>query len=179
MRAFMYRPLFLLLFFSSIGFSQTLCLKKETDFFSCVTTNNKIISICGKISSNVPTNDWLQYRFGRHDHIELIYPESKIGSISKFEGNTFNRYNVVDLRFINSRNAYSVSLNGPYDGDEAAVRSSASAGVNIKLKSKKRVSISCSTIDSKKYYDRFENLNNELRFINGDTDLFFKEQMYS
>ncbi len=178
MRAFMYRPLFLLLFFSSLGFGQTLCLKKETDFFSCVTTNNKIISICGKISSNDHANDWLQYRFGRRDHIELIYPESKIGSISKFEGNAFNKYNVVDLRFINSRNAYSVSLNGPYHGDEATVRSSASASVNIKLKSKNRASISCSTIDSKKYFDRFENLNNELRFINGDTDLFFKEQMY-
>ncbi len=174
----MYRPLFLLLLFSSLSFSQTLCLKHETDFFSCVTTNNKIISICGEISSNDSTNDWLQYRFGRQEHIELIYPEPKAGSISKFEGNTFNRYNVIDLRFINSRNAYSVSLNGPYDGDEAAVRSSASAGVNIKLKSKKRVSISCSAIDSKKYYDRFENLNNELRFRNGDTDIFFKAKMY-
>jgi hypothetical protein len=178
MRALMYYSLFLLLFFSSLGFSQTLCLKNETDFFSCTTTNKKLISICGEMSSNDSSSDWLQYRFGRQGHVELIYPESRIGSTSKFEGNTFNRYSVVDLRFINGQYAYSVSLYGPYDGNEAAVRSSASAGVDIKLKSKKRASISCATVDSRKYYDVFENLNNELRFRNGDTDIFLKAKMY-
>nr|WP_321239343.1 hypothetical protein [uncultured Tolumonas sp.] len=174
----MYYPAFVSLLFSGVVFSQTLCLENETDFFSCTTTNNKIISICGEISNDEPSDDWLQYRFGKKDHIELVYPESKNSSISKFEGNTFSRYSVIDLRFINGRNAYSVSLNGPYDGDEATIRTTASAGVSIKLKSKKNVSISCSTIDSKKYYSNFENLNNELRFRNGDTDLFYKEQMY-
>lgn len=156
--------------------SETLCNKGEVNYFSCQTkADRKIISICGNIE-NFEINDdsWLQYRFGKPHAVELVYPQEKIGSISKFEGNNFSKYNVVDLRFINKNTLYSVSIAAPYSGEEANQRSRFSGGVSVEVAKSKRISIDCADSRSvRKYYDQFARLNDSLSYKNGETDMLF------
>lgn len=61
------------------------CRKDETVFFSCnIKSTSKIASLCGNIQNS---NEWLQFRLGPINKPYLIYPESKIDSLSKFIGN--------------------------------------------------------------------------------------------
>lgn len=156
--------------------SETLCQKGEVNFFSCQTkANGKVISICGNIE-NFEINDdsWLQYRFGKPRAVELVYPQEKIGSISKFEGNNFGKYNVVDLRFINKKTLYSVSIEAPYSGEEANKRSRFSGGVSVEVAKSKPVNIDCAnSTNVRKHYSQFARLNDSLRYKNGETDMLF------
>ncbi|MFM0226318.1 hypothetical protein [Paraburkholderia dipogonis] len=67
----------------------TLCQSHEEVYFSCP-TRGKMLSVCA--SGNIsPDNGYVQYRFGRVDHIELAYPEKpypprKLFSISDISG---------------------------------------------------------------------------------------------
>ena len=157
------------LLFPSIALSQSLCGKGELDYFSCETVNKKVISVCGNISNGeITDNSWLQYRFGKKGAIELTYPKEKQGSVSKFEGNYFNRYNVIDLRFINGKTLYGVNYNDSYSGDEAQERTSPSAGVYVEINHAKPVNIQCAKIHTAFTY--FGYLNDWLRSYNGETN---------
>ncbi len=157
--------------------SETLCQKGEVNFFSCQTkADGKIISICGNIQDfEINDDSWLQYRFGKSHAVELVYPQEKIGSISKFEGNNFSKYNIVDLRFINKKTLYSVSLEAPYSGEEATKRSRFSGGVSVEIAKSKPVNIDCIyPADVRKHYSQFARLNDSLRYKNGEkADMLF------
>jgi len=165
--------------FPYFSFSKSLCEKDEIDYFSCETINKKIVSICGNIDDmNINNDNWIQYRFGLPKKVEFYFPENRKNSFKYFEGNSFNKYNVIDLRFINNNTAYSVSLSKSYNGNDAIKRNKASAYISIKTKESKRKTIKCKSIDSEKYYSIFYDINIKLRNINGDTDIFYKNKMY-
>ena len=165
---------FVALLFPSIAQSQTHCRKGENIYFSCKTTaNEKVISVCGNITNGEITDDsWLQYRFGKIGAIELAYPNEKQGSISKFEGNYFVRYNVIDLRFINGKNLYGVHLNGLYSGNDAQERTSPSGGISIEIGKAKRLKIECEK-GGTEYFGIFGQLNASLTNYNGQTDFLY------
>ena len=82
----------------------------------------------------------MQYRFGKMGAIELAYPAEKQGSIPKFEGNWFNRYNQVDLRFTIGKALYGVALNETYSGADDRKRSRPSGSVNVSYRNTQRAS---------------------------------------
>jgi hypothetical protein len=166
---------FILLLLPSVTMSQTLCREGEMDYFSCKTSNKKIISVCGNITNGeIDDSSWLQYRFGKVGAIELTYPKEKVGSVSKFEGNFFVKYGVIDLRFISGKVLYSVSINSAYSGEDAAERVSSSAGVGVQIGKAKRVNLFCTKANTvEKYYGIFSALNETLRYNNGETDIFY------
>lgn len=165
----------LLLLIPPIAMSQTLCKKDEIDYFSCrVAQGKKIISICGNITNGEINDDsWLQYRFGKVGAIELTYPKKRQNSALKFEGNYFNKYSVIDLRFINENTLYGVSLNGPYSGDDATKRKGYSGGVSAELGKNERSTIHCAKVDGHQYFDIFSGINDSIRNHNGETDFFY------
>lgn len=162
-----------LLIFPCFGWAQTLCRTGEIDYFSCETNSNqKIVSVCGNISEGeINSESWLQYRFGRKDAIELSYPPKALGSVEKFEGNYFDKYNVVDLRFINGRALYSVEFNHTFSGDESQQRDQPSGGITVHLGKNKRVSMPCKKVNAPKYFRLFSELNASIRLHNGETDI--------
>lgn len=162
-----------ILIFPSLSWAQTLCRTGEIDYFSCQTTaNQKIVSVCGNIlDGEINSESWLQYRFGNDGAIELSYPQKASRSVEKFEGNYFDRYNVVDLRFINGRTLYSVEFNYAYNGDEAQRRDQPSGGITVHIGKSKRVSIPCKRVNALKYFRLFSDLNASIRTHNGETDI--------
>lgn len=167
-------PTIIMLLFPCVGLSQTLCRAGEVDYFSCETASQKIVSVCGNIANGEINNEsWLQYRFGKKGAIELLYPPKTTGSVAKFEGNYFGRYNVVDLRFISGRTLYGVELNHTYSGDEAEQRGKPSAGITVHVDKSKHVSIECRTVNASKYYPIFSDLNTLIRAHNGETDFLY------
>ena len=159
-----------------VSVSQTLCRPGEKDYFSCrTTTSGKIVSVCGNIASGrIDEDSWLQYRFGKIGAIELAYPAEMRGSIPKFEGNWFNRLNVVDLRFTNGKALYSVALNETYGGAEAQKRDRPSGGVHVNLGKTRVVNTFCQRVNARKYYGIFGDLNSSLRAYNGETDFLYR-----
>ena len=165
---------YMLFLLPAICSAQTLCQRHEIDYFSCGTRHGKIISVCGNISSGVINEQsWLQYRFGKSEAVELVYPTEKKGSISKFEGNTFNKYNFDDLRFINGNTFYAVTLMGLFSGEGARVRKQVSGGVYVQ-QGVKPTNIACLNSSVGKYQGVFSELNRVLIENNGQTD--FLEQ---
>ncbi len=155
--------------------AKTLCQKEEITYFSCQAKNSgKFISVCGNIpNGKIDDDSWLQYRYGKPRAIELTYPEEKSDSVSKFEGNHFNRYSVIDLRFINGKTLYGVTLAGTFSGEGANPRSRASGSVYVETSKSKHISIACQDSSIDKYYDIFAELNDSLRYRNGETDLLY------
>jgi hypothetical protein len=68
----------------------TLCTTDEVSVFSC-NTNNRIISLCGS-KKNSGSTSYVQYRFGRPNRIELVYPEQKKPATAKTFKTRFNNY---------------------------------------------------------------------------------------
>lgn len=69
----------------------SLCTAGETVYFSCQARNGKMISLCGKVFEKSrlgrleeADDPWLQYRFGRPQALELVYPQSKPDSLRRF-----------------------------------------------------------------------------------------------
>lgn len=164
-----------LLLFPTVVLSQTHCLKSEIDYFSCATSSNgKVISICGNIvDGNLTEDSWVQYRFGHIGRIELIYPTNKAGSVSKFEGVYFRRYNVVSLRFINGKTLYDVDLSLGYQDENTQEHIQPSGGVGVALSKKKHTNINCTTIDIPKYFEAFSQLAPSLGPYNGKEDILY------
>lgn len=157
----------------TIALSQTLCKKDETDYFSCVASGSKkIISICGNISDDPKFGDsWVQYRFGRIDHVEMNYPNIREGSISKFEGTYYNRYGVLSLRFISKKSLYDVSLTlEARDAEDPRDEHPSSAGLSVSFDSTRHNFVSCEKANTAMYFEPYGQLINNLRQHNGETD---------
>ena len=157
----------------TIALSQTLCKKDETDYFSCVASGSKkIISICGNISDDPKFGDsWVQYRFGRIDHVEMNYPNIREGSISKFEGTYYNRYGVLSLRFISKTFLYDVSLTlEARDAEDPRDEHPSSAGLSVSFDSTRHNFVSCEKANTAMYFEPYGQLINNLRQHNGETD---------
>jgi hypothetical protein len=164
--------LFGILLFPTLALSQSHCHKGEVVYFSCQTTQTeKVISICGSAINDEPSDDsWLQYRFGQIGKIELTYPIEKKGSIQKFEGIYFNRYNVVSLRFINNKTLYDVSDSMGREDENSHEQILPSAGITVSLSKTKSLNIKCKNIYHGPHFGSFTQLAISLGQQNGETD---------
>ena len=64
----------LVLCFGARSFADTLCTSNEQAVFSCTLANHKTASLCAPKDLKAP-GLYLQYRFGTHQKMELVYPE--------------------------------------------------------------------------------------------------------
>ncbi len=159
--------------------AETHCKGEEIDYFSCQIVNSKrVISVCGNIENGlIDSSSWIQYRFGPLNHLELAYPERKEHSVSAFEGNSFGRFNTVDLRFVSGDILYSVELAGTFYGEpsiQASAHMKPTGGVTVNFDSNKHTTFSCRKVDEKKYLSTFDNLAFTLRNAHGDTDIAYE-----
>lgn len=163
------------LLFPSVVLSQTLCHKGEIDYFSCQTSSNgKLLSICGNvIDGNLTDDSWVQYRFGRTDRIELVYPALKTNSASEFEGVYFSRYGVASIRFINGKTLYDVSLAQRRQDEDSGEQIQPSGGVTVAFTKTRHVNINCKTVDVAKYSGAFSQLATSLGPYHGKEDILY------
>lgn len=57
--------------------AESLCKPKEVLYYSCkIAGSQKLVSLCGN-ALNDQNGFWLQYRFGKPEQLELVYPESR------------------------------------------------------------------------------------------------------
>lgn len=144
----------------SVALLQTLCHSGEVDYFSCkISKSGKIASLCGNVDDSAGDGkDWLQYRFGSNQNVELIFPEEKRGSTTKFEANAFLRYGVYDLRFINGNALYSVEYEEPFSGDGATKRKTESGSVWVSI-GERYIKLNCAkgsiSSDTNKFVELF------------------------
>lgn len=123
------RPLlFVTLLVASLAYagSPTHCKRGEIAYFSCaVGSSGKVVSVCGgALRSTDQVDDlptWLQYRFGRLENLELVFPARIKGSVSKFQGEhhqgqTVNSSTVI---FRNGGIGYTVGTIHPVGTDTA------------------------------------------------------------
>lgn len=77
---------------STYSTAASLCQADEQTYFSCdLQGGNKTVSICGNIKNDpskqkISAASWIQYRFGKAEKLELVYPKKKENSIQKFKG---------------------------------------------------------------------------------------------
>lgn len=93
---------------NTVASNNSLCQAEETILFSCMTKQNKIISLCASKGLSA-TNGYIQYRFGKKDAIELIYPTNQTMPASKaFQGRAqmFSGGGGIYLRFKNKAYDY-------------------------------------------------------------------------
>lgn len=90
---------------------ETLCKSGETVYFSCkVGRAGQIASLCGSALDDAD-RFWLQYRFGRPEKLELVYPRTRtLFSRSGFDVGYFRRPNGFDIEvsFTNGGWSYTV-----------------------------------------------------------------------
>jgi hypothetical protein len=173
--------LFMALFSAGANAAETHCGKDEIDYFSCVLTNSKVVSVCGSELKDPKTFEqsddaWVQYRFGHLKQIEFKYPNSKLGSIEKFEGNSFHPYGedhaVLDLRFITKNAFYSVELVSSYENPETE---RLAGGVLVELENK-RINLNCRGPIEPHYWTSFSVLFQSISGPKDDSD--FMTQFY-
>ena len=166
--------LFLLTLISvNAGATESLCTKNEIDYISCTLENLKVASICGSPLKDSKTfkpldKAWIQYRIGKINKIEFIYPTSKTDSIAKFEGNDFHPHgedhSVLNLRFINRNALYSFEL---VSSNKITAGVSAEAGHKLS-------SHECRGAINPSYLESFRELIWSISERNGQTDIFYE-----
>ncbi|MGX6998920.1 hypothetical protein [Caballeronia sp. KNU42] len=80
---------------------KTLCAENEDIYFSCALNDvHKIVSICAAKNTS-PDNGYVQYRFGRSEKYELLFPEEFAPPIDRFSISDFygGSLNSVHLKF--------------------------------------------------------------------------------
>lgn len=87
----------------------SLCVPSERVSFSCELENGKVVSLCTS-SEFSETTGYLQYRYGRQDHIELEHPRSKSATQKRFELETHRPYGIQfeSVNFSVGKFSYSV-----------------------------------------------------------------------
>lgn len=135
----------------------THCDADEKIYFSCQTSRSKILSLCGTIKNNDETSDGppksLQYRFGKLDKIELMYPDpSDNDSLNLFFYNHYFRSlaDYAEIGFTN--NQYEYRIYRHYDkisyGDRLLY------GISILSKNEHEIAnIRCSTVSRDRIID--------------------------
>jgi hypothetical protein len=89
-----------------------LCQDNEQALFSCTLSQGKYMSLC------LNQQNGIQYRFGRKDLLELVYPDTASADNRAFSHGLYNRYRTTYIRvnFINKDYRYTVYYD--YRGDE-------------------------------------------------------------
>ncbi|HJT51661.1 MAG TPA: hypothetical protein VJ734_06940 [Nitrosospira sp.] len=84
--------------------SKGLCHKSETTYFSCQTSKQRRIALCGSPPKT------LQYRFGREDHPEFVFPQNASEGLEKFLFAHYARYRAdrIEIRFSNRDVDYTI-----------------------------------------------------------------------
>lgn len=127
---------------------ESMCSPEEHIYFSCVTENEKILSVCGA-EGNEELLD-ISYRFGRYKTPELIYPPNGTKNPKrKFTYNSYFRSMVSYFRLSFINGSYNYSIFRDYDGE---ISSSPKTGVlitKLDLPQRKEILINCknTTID--------------------------------
>jgi hypothetical protein len=63
----------------------SLCAADEHVYFSCQAENSaKRIALCGQVEGGNGVHGFLQYRFGKRENPEMVYPSSRNESLEKF-----------------------------------------------------------------------------------------------
>ena len=152
-----YVAIFLVSLYAGASYADSHCVKGEIDYFSCQLENSKVVSVCGTRLKDSETYEeidgaWIQYRIGRINQIEFVFPESRTDSTTKFEGSDFHphgeEHSVLDLRFINHNALYSIAL---VSGNR--LTGSVSAELNHKLSAH-----SCRGTIKSSYWESFREL---------------------
>lgn len=97
---------------------QKLCDAQSTPVFKCEVSNGKNIALCADYDQ-LGELKALQYRFGRSDNLELIYPANIFSSIDQFRFNQYFRFGVeyTKISFSNGSFKYGIFKNS--DENEA------------------------------------------------------------
>jgi hypothetical protein len=101
------------------------CATDETTYFSCSVKSEKVVSICGENFEN--ENGFLQYRFGKLDKIEMVFPKTTEQSTKKFKRNVLIRptplaSTIYEVHFSVSEWNYSVVSQDFCDNDKCSSR---------------------------------------------------------
>jgi hypothetical protein len=153
--------------------AQSLCVAPEHTYFSCKLAGiGQTISVCGNIAYGaIRADSWLQFRSRLPGQPIDAWPTDKQESISRFEGNVFGRYDVVDLRFVKDNSLFSIEV-APIGTTEAGVGKGRFEGsFSIQARAKKPVTSGCVGSVRSANYLAFEELNVALRRRDGNTDL--------
>ena len=91
------------------GSEPSLCLPSERASFSCLLENTKVVSLCTSAEFS-ESKGYLQYRYGRRDHVELEHPGSRSGTQKRFELERHRPYGIEfeSVNFIIGKFSYSV-----------------------------------------------------------------------
>ncbi len=93
---------------TALANNNSLCQNEEDVLFSCITKQNKTISLCSA-KKLAATEGYIQYRFGKKNDIEFIYPTNKdILANKAFQGRSqmFSGGGALYLRFKNKEYDY-------------------------------------------------------------------------
>ncbi|SEL36111.1 hypothetical protein SAMN05216359_10829 [Roseateles sp. YR242] len=107
-----------------------LCQPEESVYFACPTARSRWVSICGKPGT-------LQYRFGRPDRVELVFPAQATDGTSRllYAGYFREKVEKTEVRFEIQGTDYVV-----YDYQEGRKHAS---GVRVTTEEGKEVEIAC------------------------------------
>jgi hypothetical protein len=110
--------------------AQSLCLPRETSYFSCRVVNNKWIALCGGPDGSI------QYRFGTHLHLELQFPPDASAKQALRFAHYF-RYRTDRIEVTFSLGAVTYVIFQYYEGSKR------SAGVRVVLESGREAVKTC------------------------------------
>lgn len=127
----------------------SLCNEGENIYFSCKTKQLKIMSLCG--AGNKEESNYIYYRFGKSNKIEMDYPENKDSdSLSKFRYIRYSRIqlNKISVSFFN--NGYWYGLYSEYDAESPDGKIIEEYGITVdgingSARSKTHVNIRCAS----------------------------------
>ena len=115
-RTRIYQVIFFLVLLIAVQIhAETLCEPKEVVYYSCnIAGTQKQVSLCGN-DLNDPDGFWLQYRFGRPNKLELVYPDIRDKSKdlfidSGFEISHFRRNGGWDSEVSFTTNGWSYTI---------------------------------------------------------------------
>lgn len=130
----------------------SLCDHAEQIIFNCsVVESGKLISLC---ASPKLTGDesYLQYRFGRRQKIELVFPAERHQSQKKFRYAHYFRAQVDRTEIGFTSGEYEYTIFSYYEGEEKPARHDVGLSVESENKKSQRVALKC----KKPYQAKFD-----------------------
>lgn len=96
----------------------TLCATTEKTAFGCAITDGRLLSVCTSPDFAEGVG-WIEYRFGRPDRVELVYPSTREKTWQAFRYTRYTRpqFTELTLRFDNGGYGYVLqTASGDDDG---------------------------------------------------------------
>jgi hypothetical protein len=103
---------------STAALASSHCARSEINYFTCKIKNSeKLVSLCGIAfrdngdpTAQIKDTAWIQYRFGKPGHLELIYPAKKVALVGRFSGECIvaNDRRLYALMFKNGNYKYEI-----------------------------------------------------------------------